>query len=63
MYSPQTGEFSQGSYLLGGKHFVYIINGDLKGISKRDTIRTFYENGNFDEYINYVTFKDCNGME
>ncbi len=27
-YNPTTGEFSGGTYLLGGKHFIYVVNGD-----------------------------------
>ena len=38
----------------------YIININTKGISKKDIIRTFYENRNFDKYINFITFRDCN---
>lgn len=41
------------------KKYTYIINVNIKGMSKKDIISTFYENGNFNEYINYVTFKDC----
>ena len=47
----------------GNKYFKYIINVDLKGMSKKDIIRTHYEKGNFDKYINYITLKDCNVVE
>ena len=37
-YSSTTGEFSGGSYLLGGKHFVYVIGGDASVLSENDYI-------------------------
>jgi len=48
MYSPQTGEFSQGSYLLGGKHFVYIINGSAD-VKKDSTYIDGTLSPNYDE--------------
>ena len=35
-YSTNTGEFSGGSYLLGGKHFVYVIGGDASVLAEDD---------------------------
>ena len=35
-YDSQTGEFSGGNYLIGGKHFIYILKGDLKLIEFSD---------------------------
>ena len=35
-YQSQTGEFSGGSYLLGGKHFVYVIGGDASAMAEDD---------------------------
>lgn len=35
-YISQTGEFSGGSYLLGGKHFVYVIGGDASAMAEDD---------------------------
>jgi len=35
-YSSNTGEFSGGSYLLGGKHFVYVIGGDASVLAEDD---------------------------
>ena len=37
-YSSNTGEFSGGSYLLGGKHFVYVIGGDGSVLAEDDYI-------------------------
>jgi hypothetical protein len=48
MYSPQTGEFSQGSYLLGGKHFVYVINGSAD-VKKDSTYIDGTLSPNYDE--------------
>ena len=33
-YSSSTGTFSGGSYLLGGKHFVYVMGGDASAIAE-----------------------------
>jgi len=41
------------------KNYRYKINSDISGLSKKDAIRAFYNNGNLDEYIDYVTFIDC----
>lgn len=40
-YDPQTGEFSGGSYLIGGKHFIYVVNGSSLVKGNED-----YINGN-----------------
>ena len=37
-YSSTSGEFSGGSYLLGGKHFVYVIGGDASVLAEGDYI-------------------------
>jgi len=48
MYDPQSGTFSQGSYLLGGKHFIYVINGSAS-VKKDSTYITGTESPNYDE--------------
>ena len=35
-YSTNSGEFSGGSYLLGGKHFIYVIGGDASALAEDD---------------------------
>jgi hypothetical protein len=42
-----------------GRKYKYIINADLKKLSKRDIIRSFYDNENFNRYINLITFNEC----
>ena len=36
VYSSATGNFSGGSYLHGGKHFIYIMGGDASALSEED---------------------------
>ena len=52
-YSSQTQEISGGNYLLGGKHFVYVINGQswVKGTAD-------YVNGNFDDVDNSPNYDE-----
>ena len=52
-YSSQTQEISGGNYLLGGKHFVYVINGQswVKGTED-------YVNGNFDDVDNSPNYDE-----
>ena len=35
-YSSSTGQFSGGSYLFGGKHFIYVIGGDASAMAEDD---------------------------
>jgi hypothetical protein len=41
------------------KRYKYILKANLSGVSKRDTIRAFYDDGNFNKYIDFVTLQDC----
>ena len=52
-YSSQTQEISGGNYLLGGKHFVYVINGQswVKGTED-------YVNGDFDGVDNSPNYDE-----
>lgn len=48
MYDPQTQTFSQGSYLLGGKHFIYVMGGSAD-VKKDSTYINGTESPNYDE--------------
>ena len=48
LYDPQSGEYSQGSYLLGGKHFVYVIKGSAD-VKKDSTYIDGTDSPNYDE--------------
>ncbi len=48
MYDPQSSTFYQGSYLLGGKHFIYVISGSAE-VRKDPTYITGTESPNYDE--------------
>ena len=55
-YSSQTQEISGGNYLLGGKHFIYVINGQswVKGTED-------YVNGDFSDVDNSPNYDDFSG--
>ena len=52
-FNPQTSEFSGGSYLLGGKHFIYIVNGSAWAKGLEDYVSgnlvDVYNSPNYDE--------------
>jgi len=52
-YNPQTAEFSGGSYLFGGKHFIYVVNGSSWVKGTEDYVNENYEDvdnsPNYDE--------------
>jgi hypothetical protein len=48
MYDPQSSTFYQGSYLLGGKHFIYVIKGSA-AVKKDSTYVDGTESPNYDE--------------
>ena len=47
-WSPQTNEFSGGSYLLGGKHYIYVIGGSAE-VKKDSTYINGTVSPNYDE--------------
>ena len=52
-YDSQTGEFSGGNYLLGGKHFIYVVKGDAWVKGTEDYINEDFganKNGNSPNY-------------
>ena len=52
-YDPTTGEFSGGNYLLGGKHFIYIVRGESWVKGTEDYINQDFgpnKNGNSPNY-------------
>ena len=53
-YDPTTQTFSGGNYLLGGKHFIYVVNGQswVKGTED-------YVNGDYSDVDNSPNYDEC----